>query len=87
MGWLPVCFGFQTGHPAGAFGFGLPFQLGNAFLQPLNAGLLSDDDANQNIPVGSPEIDFGIQPSYMTLPPPSAPATRTPSSANSPHQL
>ncbi len=73
MDWLPVCFGFQTGHPAGAFGFGLPFQLGNAFLQPLNAflqplndGLLSDDDANQNIPVGSPEIDFGIQPSYMT---------------------
>ena len=66
LGWLPVCFGFQTGHPAGALGFGLPFQLGNAFLQPLNAGLLSDDDANQNIPVGSPEIDFGIHPSYMT---------------------
>ena len=64
--WLPVRFGLQTGHPAGALGFGLAFQLGNAFLQPLDDGLLSDYDANQDIPVGGPEIDFGIHPSYMT---------------------
>ena len=50
LGWLPVAFGFQTRHPAGACGFGLPFQLGNPFLQPFNDRLLPDDDANENIP-------------------------------------
>ena len=64
--WLPVRFGLQTGHPAGAAGFGLAFQLGNPLLQPLDDGLLADYDANQDISVGGPEIDFSIHPSYMT---------------------
>ena len=72
--WLPVCFGFQTGH----FGFGLPFQLGNAFLQPLNDGLLSDDDANQNIPVGSPEIEPSQLYDITTAPKASHPAHQVP---------
>ncbi len=66
LGWLPVGFGLQTRHPPGTAGFGLPFQLGNPFLQPFDDGLLPDDDANEDIAMGSLEIGFGIHPSYMT---------------------
>ena len=48
--WFPVSFGLQTGHPTRAFGFGLPFQLGNPFFQPFDDGLLPDDDPNQHVP-------------------------------------
>ena len=66
LGWLPVDFGLQTRHPPGTAGFGLPFQLGNPLLQPVDADLLPDDDANEDIAMGSPEIGFGIRASYMT---------------------
>ncbi len=65
-GWLPVDFGLQTRHPPGTAGFGLPCQLGNPLLQPFDADLLPDDDANEDIAMGGPEIDFGIHASYMT---------------------
>ncbi len=65
-GWLPVDFGLQTRHPPGTAGFGLPCQLGNPLLQPVDADLLPDDDANEDISMGSPEIDFGNHASYMT---------------------
>ncbi len=66
LGWLPVGFGLQTRHLPGAAGFGLPFQLGNPLLQLLDDGLLPDDDANEDIAMVSPEIDFGNHASYMT---------------------
>ncbi len=66
LGWLPVDFGLQTRHPPGTAGFGLPCQLGNPLLQPVDADLLPDDDANEDIAMGSPEIGFGIHASYMT---------------------
>ena len=71
--WLPVPFGLQTGHPARAFGFGPPFQLGNPLFQALDDRLLPDDpvpllddQGNQSIPVGSPEIDSCFHSRYMT---------------------
>ena len=66
LGRLPVGFGFQTGHPTRAPGFGLPFQLGNPLLQALDDGLLPDDAGDEDIPVGSGEVDFPIHIRYMT---------------------
>ena len=63
---FPVGFGFEAGHPTGTAGFGLPFQLRNPFLQPFDAGLLPDDDANEHIPVGSGEVDFPFHTRYVT---------------------
>ena len=63
---FPVTFGLQTGHTAGAARFAAAFQLGNPFLQLINDGLLADDDADENIPVGSPEINFPVHPIHMT---------------------
>ena len=59
-------FGLQTGHPTGAARFVPPFQLGNPFLQALDDGLLPHNDGNQQIPVGSAEVDFPIHSRYMT---------------------
>ena len=66
LGRFPVGFGLQTGHPTRAPGFGRAFQLGNPFLQPLDDHLLPDDDGNQDIPVGSLEINFLVHAYYMT---------------------
>ncbi len=66
LGRFPVGFGLQTGHPARAAGFGLPFQLGNLFLQPLDDRLLPDDNGNQDIPVGSLEVNLPVHAHYMT---------------------
>ena len=63
---FPVTFGLQTGHTAGAARFGLPFQLGNPFLQLIYDRLLPDDDANEHIPVSRPQINLPVHPSYMT---------------------
>ena len=63
---VPVAFGFQAGHPPRTAGLAPAFQLGNPLLQAFNHGLLSDDDADEHIPVGSPEINFTVHPSYMT---------------------
>ena len=41
-------------------------KLGNPLLQPVNDDLLPDDDANEDISMGSPEIGFGNHASYMT---------------------
>ena len=65
LGRFPVGFGLQTGHPTRAPGFGRPFQLGNPFLQPLDDDLLPDDDGDEDIPVGSGEVDFPIHIRYM----------------------
>ena len=62
----PVAFGLQAGHPSRTAGLALAFRLGNPLLQAFNDGLLSDDDADEHIPVGSPEINFTVHPSYMT---------------------
>ncbi len=83
---FPVTFGLQTGHTAGTARFGLPFQLGNPFLQLIYDRLLPDDDTNEHIPVSRPEINFPVHPSYMTSPPRPTPAIVKPSSANSPDQ-
>ena len=66
LGRFPVGFGLQTGHPTRAPGFGRAFQLGNPLLQPLDDDLLPDDDGNQDIPVGSLEINFPVNAHYMT---------------------
>lgn len=68
LGWLAVCFGFQTGHPAETAGFGRPFQLelGNLFLQTLDDGLLPDYDGNENIPVSSLQAVLNSHIRYMT---------------------
>ena len=66
LGRFPLGFGLQPGHPARALGFGRPFQLGNPFLQPLDDGLLPYDDGNQDVPVGSLEVNFLIHTHYMT---------------------
>ena len=63
---FPVALGLQAGHTAGAARSGPPFQMGNPLLQLINNGLLPDDDADEHIPVGSPEINFTVHPSYMT---------------------
>ncbi len=63
---LPVAFGLQAGHPSRTAGLALALQLGDPLLQAFNDGLLSDDDADEHIPVGSPEINFTVHPSYMT---------------------
>ncbi len=62
----PVAFGLQAGHPSRTAGLALAFRLGDPLLQEFNDGLLSDDDADEHIPVGSPEINFTVHPSYMT---------------------
>ena len=61
-----INFEFQTRHTAGAARFAAAFQLGNPLLQPINDGLLPDDDADEHIPVGSPEINFPVHPIHMT---------------------
>ena len=66
LGRFPVGFELQTRHPPGTAGFGLPFQLGNPFLQPPDGGLLPDDDPDPDIPVGDGEVNFRFHPSYMT---------------------
>ena len=65
LGRLPLCFGFQTRHPAGARWFGLAFQLGNALLQPFNDRLLSDDDSNENVAVSVLQVNFRTHTYYM----------------------
>ena len=66
-------FGFDTGHPPGATGFGPPFQLSNPLLQALDDGLLSGydgllpyDDGDEHIAVSSGQVDFRIHTRYMT---------------------
>ena len=66
LGRFAVGSGLQTRHPPGTAGFGLPFQMGNPFLQPFDDGLLPDNDPDQDIPVGDGEVNFRIHPSYMT---------------------
>ena len=66
LGRFPVSFGLQTRHPLGTAGFGRPFQLGNPFLQPFDDLRLPDDDGNQDIPVGGPQVHFPIHSKYMT---------------------
>ena len=44
LGWLAINLGLQTGHPTRAFGFGLPFQLGNPLLQLIDHRLLPDEE-------------------------------------------
>ena len=85
LGRFPLGFGLQTGHPTRAAGFGRPFQLANPFLQPLDDRLLPDDNGllpdnagNQDIPVGSLEVNFRIHTHYMTQPPPAAQGSQNP---------
>ena len=78
LGRFPLGFGLQTGHPTRAAGLGRPLQLANPFLQPLDDRLLPDDDGNQDIPVGSLEVNFRIHTHYMTQPPPAAQGSQNP---------
>jgi hypothetical protein len=66
LGWLAVSLGLQTEHPARAFGFGLPLQLGNPFLQTRDDGLLAYDDGDEHIPVNGGQVNFRIHTRYMT---------------------
>ena len=82
---FPVGFGLQTGHPTRAAWLGRPLQLANPFLQPLDDRLLPDDNGllpdnagNQDIPVGSLEVNFRIHTHYMTQPPPAAQGSQNP---------
>ena len=64
---LAVAFGLQTGHPARTLGFGPPFQLGNTLLQALDDRLLPDDDVDQNLPVGGPEVSLSIHATHIDI--------------------
>ena len=73
LGRFPVGFGFETGHPPGATGFGPPFQLGNPSLQALVDRLLPGydgplpyDDGDERIAVSGGQVDFRIHTRYMT---------------------
>ena len=71
--WLAVSLGLQTGHPGRTVGFGPPLQLGNPLFQALDDRLLPDDQVpllddqgDQGVPVGSPELDSRFHTRYMT---------------------
>ena len=64
---LTIGFGLQTGHPTRTLGFGPPFQLGNPFFQALDERLLPDDDFDQNLPVGSPEVSLSIHATHIDI--------------------
>ena len=66
LGRFPVLFGLQTGHPSRALALGLPFQLGNPFLQKCNGGLLLGDNVDQDVPASGLEINFPFHPTCMT---------------------